>query len=51
MKWSLGFKEHKSENKVKGVRGSKVKVLVQGLHMTYVIFLLVYNFKFFILNI
>jgi hypothetical protein len=38
MKWSLGFKEHKSENRVKRVRGTKVKVFVQGLHMTHVIF-------------
>jgi hypothetical protein len=46
MKWNLGFKQHKSENMVKRVRGTKVKILVQGLHMTDVIFV----FKFCILN-
>jgi len=50
MKWNLSFKEHKSENKIKGVRGNKVKVLVQGLHMTHVSFVLVYYFKFCISN-
>ncbi len=50
MKWSLGFKEHESENKVKRGRGTKVKVFVQGLHMTHVIFVLVYNFNFCISN-
>jgi hypothetical protein len=29
---------------VKGVRGTNVKVLIQGLHMTSVVFVLVYNF-------
>jgi hypothetical protein len=28
------------------VKGAKVKVLFQGLHMTHIIFVLVYNFKF-----
>jgi hypothetical protein len=36
---------------VKRTRGAKVKVLFQGLHMTHVIFVLVYNFKFCILDI
>jgi hypothetical protein len=35
---------------VKGIRGTKVKVLFQGVHMTGVIFALVYNLKFCILN-
>jgi hypothetical protein len=34
------------ENMVKGTRGAKVKVFFQGLHMTCVILLLVYNFRF-----
>jgi hypothetical protein len=38
------------ENMVKGVRDAKVKVFFQGLHMTHVIFVLVYNFKFYILG-
>jgi hypothetical protein len=32
------------ENMVKGAKGTKVKVFFQGLHMTHVIFVLVYNF-------
>jgi len=37
------------ENMVKGVKGTKVKVLFQRLHMTCVIkFVLFYNFKMFI---
>jgi hypothetical protein len=36
---------------VKGARGAKVKVFFQGLYMTCVIFVLVYNFKFCILDI
>jgi hypothetical protein len=32
------------ENIVKGARGAKVEVLFQGLHMTHVILVLVYNF-------
>jgi hypothetical protein len=50
MKWNLGCKKHKNENKIKGVRGNKVKVLVQRLHMTHVNFVLVYYFKFCISN-
>jgi hypothetical protein len=38
------------ESMVKGTKGVKVKVLFQGLHMTHVIFVLVYNFKFCILG-
>jgi hypothetical protein len=34
------------ENTVKGANGAKVKVLLQGLYITHVIFVLVYNFKF-----
>jgi hypothetical protein len=30
---------------VKGTKGIKVKTIFQGLHMTHVIFVLVYNFK------
>jgi len=37
---------HWSEITVKGNRGTKVKVLFQGLHMTHVIFTLVDNLKF-----
>jgi hypothetical protein len=32
-----------SANMVKGVKGAKVKVFLQGLHMTHVHFTLVYN--------
>jgi len=39
-----------SENILKGARGTKVKILFQGLHMTCVIFMLVYNSKFCILD-
>jgi hypothetical protein len=35
---------------VKGARGAKVKVIFQGLHMTYVIFVLVYNLNLCIIN-
>jgi hypothetical protein len=35
---------------VKRARGTKVKVLFQGLHMTHVIFVLVYNFIIYILG-
>jgi hypothetical protein len=35
---------------VKGAKGAKVKVLFQGLHMTHVIIVLVYNLKFYISN-
>jgi hypothetical protein len=36
---------------VKRVRGAKVNVNFQGLQMTHVIFMLIYNLKFCILNI
>jgi hypothetical protein len=36
---------------IKGVRGAKVKVFFQGLHMTLVIPTLVYNLKFYISDI
>jgi hypothetical protein len=39
------------ENVVKGARSAKVKVLFQGLHITHIIFMLVYNLKFYILEI
>jgi uncharacterized membrane protein YagU involved in acid resistance len=35
---------------VKKAKGAKVKVIFQGLHMTHVIFALVYNFVFCILK-
>jgi hypothetical protein len=35
---------------IKRARGAKVKVLFQGLHMTCVIFMLVYNLKLSILD-
>jgi len=35
---------------VKGAKGAKVKLLFQGLHMTCVISVLVYNLKFCILD-
>ncbi len=38
------------ENMVKRTKGTEVKVLFQGSHMTHDIFVLVYNFKFCILN-
>jgi len=38
------------ENIIKGAKGAKVKVLFQGLHMTHVIPVLVYNLKFCILD-
>jgi len=41
----------KSENMVKGGKGTKVKILFQGLHTTHVIYVLVYNLKFYILDI
>jgi len=36
---------------VKGASGAKVNVFFQGLHMTYIIYVLVYKFKFCILDI
>jgi hypothetical protein len=41
---------HWDEIMVKGAWGTKVKVLLQGLHMTRVIFALVCNLKFCILD-
>jgi hypothetical protein len=41
---------HWAEIIIKGARGAKVKVFFQGLHMTCVIFALVYNLKFYILD-
>jgi hypothetical protein len=38
------------ENTIKGAKGIKVKILFQWLHMTRVIFVLVYIFKFCILD-
>jgi hypothetical protein len=38
------------ESMIKGAKGVNVKVLFQGLHMTHVISMLVYNFKFYILG-
>jgi hypothetical protein len=38
------------ENTVKGAKGAKVKVLFQELYMSHIIFVLVYNLKFYILN-
>jgi hypothetical protein len=35
---------------VKRGRGTKVKKNFQGLHMTHVIYVLVYNLKFYILD-
>jgi heme/copper-type cytochrome/quinol oxidase subunit 3 len=42
---------HLGENRIKGAKGAKVKFLLQGLHMTHVTFVLIYNFKFCILDI
>jgi hypothetical protein len=41
---------YQGENMVKGAKGAKIKVIFQGLHMTHVVFVLVYNFKICILN-
>jgi hypothetical protein len=38
------------ENTIKGANKTKVKVFIQGFHMTSVISMLVYNFKICILN-
>jgi hypothetical protein len=35
---------------VKRGKGTKVKVIFQGLHMTHVIYVLVYNLKVYILD-
>jgi hypothetical protein len=37
-------------NRIKGAKGTKVKVIFQGWHMTHVIYLLVYNLVFSILD-
>ncbi len=47
----LKFKSNPlGENMVKKAISAKVKILFQGLHMTQVIFVLVYNLKFCILD-
>jgi hypothetical protein len=33
---------------IKGTKGAKVKILFQGLHMTHVVFVLIYKFKSYI---
>jgi hypothetical protein len=38
------------ENTIKGSKGTKVKIIFQWLYMTHVIFVLVYNLKFCILD-
>jgi uncharacterized membrane protein YagU involved in acid resistance len=51
-KLDINYTSHSywGENMVKGARGTKVKVIFQGMHMTHIIFVLVYNFKFCILS-
>jgi hypothetical protein len=44
------FTQQMVENMIKGAKGSKVKVLFQGLHMTCVTFVSVYNLKIYILT-
>ncbi len=39
------LQHHLGENTIKRAKGAKVEVLFQGLHMTCVTFVLVYNFK------
>jgi hypothetical protein len=39
------FNLKRGENIVQRAKGAKVKVFLQGLHMTRVIFVLVYNLK------
>jgi hypothetical protein len=41
---------HLDEITVKRTKGTKVIFFFQGLHMTHVISMLVYNLKFYILN-
>jgi len=48
--WGRDWKMVLGENMVKGAKNAKVKVIFQGLHMTRVIFVLIYNFKFCILG-
>jgi hypothetical protein len=38
------------ENMVKKTRGTTVKVFFQGLHMTLIVFVLVYNFIIYFLD-
>jgi hypothetical protein len=50
-KWIVHVQQlHLGENMVDKAKGAKVKVLFQGLHMTHVVFVLVYNFKLYILG-
>jgi hypothetical protein len=44
------FETYLGENIAKGAMGAKVKVLFQGLHITHLIRVLVYSFKFCILD-
>jgi hypothetical protein len=44
------FKTFKGEIMVKGAKGGKVKVFFQELDVTHVIFALIYNLKFYILD-
>jgi len=44
-------RNHWGEITVKGIRGAKVKIFFQGLRMTCVIFALVYNLQFCILDV
>jgi hypothetical protein len=44
------YQIHLGEKTVKKAKGTKVKVLFQGLHMTHVIPTLAYNLKYCILN-
>jgi hypothetical protein len=46
----LNNRNHWGEITVKGATGAKVKIFFQGLHMTCVIFALVYNLQFCILD-
>jgi hypothetical protein len=44
--WAITLILHFLHRHIKGIRGAKVKVLFQGLHVTYDIHVLVYNLKF-----
>jgi hypothetical protein len=44
------FTQQMGKNTIKRVKGNNVKVFFQGLHMTCVIFVLVYNLIFNILS-
>jgi hypothetical protein len=46
----MGFLNPKGWKHGQKTKGGKVQVLFQGLHITHVIFVLVYNFKIYILN-